>query len=125
MPDSNDKPKNLGPTSLGMDIIEIGGEEDTRVRPLRKVLRDQLEQAAKAPKQQAPPSKEDGATNPKQEPHILVPDHAGGDIATVLMGGEEDTRVRPLRESLRKHIKRDEKQQAEKREKENGETGAP
>jgi hypothetical protein len=125
MSDSNDKPKILGPTSLGMDIIEVGGVEDTRVRPLRESLRKHLE---KGEKQQPPPPPEgSGATDPKQEPYILVPDHPGGDTATVWMGGEEDTRVRPLRGSLRKSAEQARKryQQQAPPLKESGDPGAP
>jgi hypothetical protein len=50
---------NLGPE---IAVVEVGGEEDTRVRPLREVLRELREEAEKDPERQAPPPKDNGGT---------------------------------------------------------------
>jgi hypothetical protein len=77
MPDPNEKPKSVGPNSLNMDIIqvsdegdtrgssapntnnlgpgiaivEMGGEEDTRIRPYSEYLRELREREEKRKKE--------------------------------------------------------------------------
>ena len=63
----------------------------------------------------------------KPEPRIPETDNLGPEIAVIEMGGEEDTRVRPLREvlhELREEAENDPERQAP-RPHENGEMGAP
>jgi hypothetical protein len=45
------QPELLGPTSIGADLVEMEGEEDTRVRPLSELLRELREQAEKRDKE--------------------------------------------------------------------------
>jgi hypothetical protein len=63
-PAAEHKSPPLGPNSLGIEIIEMGGEEDTRVRPLPQALRDILEQSKKRKAQQPPPAKDSGDPGP-------------------------------------------------------------
>jgi hypothetical protein len=63
MRDSTQKPSTPNTDNLGPEIavVEMGGEEDTRVRPLREVLRELREEAEKDPERQVPPPpKENG-----------------------------------------------------------------
>jgi hypothetical protein len=60
MTEPNHKAKLLGPNNLGVDIVEMGGVEDTRVRPLSEVIRELREQAEKDAEQEASVPKGNG-----------------------------------------------------------------
>ena len=55
MSDPKQKPDRAGPWSLNCDIIEMGGEEDTRVRPRSEFLRELRERLEKQKQSQPPP----------------------------------------------------------------------
>ena len=45
---------------MGVEIIEVEGEEDTRIRPLSEVIEELRAEARKRAEQQANPPKENG-----------------------------------------------------------------
>jgi len=104
---------NLGPE---IAVVEVGGVEDTQVRPLRESLRKHIKKGVE--QQAPPPPKEISETSRNESPKMLGPDSLNMDI--IEAGGEEDTRIRPIRESLRKSA-----EEARKRYLDNGGTAAP